>query len=180
MALAILEVYPYGDGLEHATAKSLMDAGATEKQASRILASFRFVRVCDAACQARASVLQVNRPSVAADVVRSAVGNAPQEFFVAILLDARQRVLDVIGVAIGSLSSVDVHPRELFRDAVRRGAHSVILAHNHPSGSSTPSDADIKLTERMKRVGDMMGIPVLDHIVVAPSEHTSLAQMGLA
>jgi DNA repair protein RadC len=159
--------------------KSLIDAGATEKQAQRIAAAFGLVRVCDASCRMRAVDTVVGSPQAAAAVVRHAVGDAQQEHFVAILLDARQSVLDVMGIAVGSLSQVDVHPRELFRDAVRRGAHSMIIAHNHPSGAARPSTADVELTKRMVEAGELMGVPVLDHLIVTTDEAYSFAGAGL-
>jgi DNA repair protein RadC len=102
-----------------------------------------------------------------------------QESFVVLFLDARQRVIDVREAAVGSLSSVDVHPREIFRDAIRMRAHSVIVAHNHPSGDPDPSDADIDLTHRLVDVGKMVGIPVLDHVIVGGDDAVSLSSMGL-
>lgn len=118
------------------------------------------------------------------DVVRDLrarfdIGNLEQEHFWVIALNARQRVLEVFTVAIGTLSSVEVHPRELFRPLVRMAAHSCILAHNHPSEDPTPSAADVDLTERLADVGKLMGIPVLDHLVVARDSHVSLASLGL-
>jgi DNA repair protein RadC len=179
VALQILEYYPAGDGLETATVKSLMDAGATEKQAQRISAAFGLVRVCDASCRMRAVDSVVGSPQAAAAVVRHAVGDAQQEHFVAVLLDARQAVLDVLGISVGSLAQVDVHPREVFRDAIRRGAHSMIIAHNHPSGQAKPSSADVDLTRRMVQAGELMGVPVLDHLVVTTDDAFSFAANGL-
>jgi DNA repair protein RadC len=94
-------------------------------------------------------------------------------------LDARQRVRIVELVAIGSLSSVEVHPREVFRPLVRAGMHSVIAVHNHPSGDATPSEADLELTRRLADVGVLVGIPLLDHLVVTRQEVVSMAGLGL-
>jgi DNA repair protein RadC len=76
------------------------------------------------------------------------------------------------------MAQVDVHPRELFRPCIREGIHSVILAHNHPSGDCEPSEADVELTKRMCEVGRLVAIPVLDHLIVTDSEHCSLAALG--
>ncbi len=117
-----------------------------------------------------------------ADVIRHArslVGDAPQENFMVMGLDSRQRIKMVRTVAVGSLAQVDVHPREVFRPLVRSGMHSVILVHNHPSGDPSPSDADVHLTRRMAEVGRLMGIPVLDHLVVTADDGVSLAALGL-
>lgn len=118
-------------------------------------------------------------PVDVADFVRATLRGATQEIFLAIGLDARQRVRLVRRVAQGSLAQVEVHPRELFRPLVRAGMHSCVIAHNHPSGAPEPSGADIELTRRMVEVGRLLGIPVLDHLVVTDDDHVSLAARGL-
>lgn len=111
--------------------------------------------------------------------VRARLGDAPSERFLVLGLDARQRVRTIELVAIGSLSSVEVHPREVFRPLVRAGLHSVIVVHNHPSGDPTPSEADLDLTRRLAEVGVLLGIPLLDHLVVTHREVVSMAALGL-
>lgn len=88
------------------------------------------------------------------------------EEFHAVVLDCRHRVTRDLLIARGSLTSVEVHPRDVFRQLIRVGAAAVIFAHNHPSGDPTPSAQDIALTARLREVGDLVGIPVLDHVVV--------------
>jgi DNA repair protein RadC len=92
---------------------------------------------------------------------------ASQEIFLVIGLDSRQRVRLVREVGRGTVASVQVHPREVFRPLVRAGAHASILVHNHPSGDVEPSNADLELTARMVDVGWTLGIPVLDHVIVS-------------
>lgn len=122
----------------------------------------------------------VRDPGGAAAAIRAVCAEHPeQESFVVMLLNARQRVLATRRIALGSISQVDVHPREVFRDACRMAAHSVIIAHNHPSGCAEPSDADIRLTRRMVDAGKLLGIPVLDHVIVTASDSCSLAGLGL-
>jgi DNA repair protein RadC len=118
-------------------------------------------------------------PSDVAGFVRAHLRGSTQEVFLAIGLDARQRVRLVRRVAMGSLAQVEVHPRELFRPLVRAGMHCCLLAHNHPSGSPEPSAADLELTRRMVDVGRLLGIPVLDHLVVTQDDSVSLAAVGL-
>lgn len=89
-----------------------------------------------------------------------------QEEFRVLLLTTKNQVLAVETVFQGGLDSVEVFPREVFRRAVGRSAASVIVVHNHPSGDPTPSRADLGLTRRLEEAGDLMGIPVLDHIIV--------------
>lgn len=178
-ATAIETAFRSGRGLANASARQLEHLGATPGQAKKIIGAFALTDLCDRACQERASEAPLKSPNDVAAFVRSAIGRKPQEYFIALLLDARQNVIDARGVSVGSLAEVSVHPRELFRDAVRIGAHSVIIAHNHPSGDAEPSEADVDLTHRMAEVGRLVGIPVLDHLVVTPDDFSSLAQLGL-
>lgn len=103
-----------------------------------------------------------------------------KEHFWAILMDGRQKVLEIITVAVGSLTQVNVHPRELFRQAIRIGAHSMILAHNHPSGDTDASGSDVELSLRMVKVGELVGIPVLDSIILGHGrDYSSMVADGL-
>ncbi len=117
-------------------------------------------------------------PAAVASFVRAYLRGATQESFVCVGLDSRQCVRLVRTVAVGTLSHVEVHPRELFRPLVRAGMHSCVIAHNHPSGAVEPSSADIELTARMVEVGTLLGIPVLDHVVVTELDAVSLAKLG--
>ncbi len=118
-------------------------------------------------------------PTDVGTYVRARLGDAPSERFLVLGLDARQRVRVIEVVAIGSLASVEVHPREVFRPLVRSGMHSAIAVHNHPSGDPSPSEADLELTRRLADVGVLLGIPLLDHLVVTPREVVSMAALGL-
>ena len=90
-----------------------------------------------------------------------------RECFRVLLLDARRHPLcDPLPVSSGSIEGTFVHPREVFKDAIRRGAQSVVVAHNHPGGNPSPSDEDLSLTHRLVASGKMLGIPLLDHIVL--------------
>jgi DNA repair protein RadC len=181
-ATAIAAAFPAGQGLEHTSEAVLQELGATKGQAAKVKAAFSFVRMCDAGCRKRGRT--VRRPdeaaSAAMEAITRAIGNRDQEYFVVVLLDARQQVIDIFGVAVGSLSEVAVHPRELFKHAIEARAHSIIIAHNHPSGTAEPSEADVQLTQRMMEVGRTMGIPVLDSLVTtADGDWSSLQAMGL-
>lgn len=176
----LLQAYGHPESLSQASEAALRQAGLTGPQAKRVRAAFRVVALCDATCERRLREgTKVQDPAEMAWFLRDAIGRKEQEWFGVVLLDARQRVMDVLGVAVGSLSQVDIHPRELFREAIRRGAHSIIIAHNHPSGDAEPSDADIRLTKRMANVAHMVGIPLLDHLVVTPTDSVSLSALGL-
>jgi DNA repair protein RadC len=98
------------------------------------------------------------------------------EEFWAVALDVRHRVQTEVCLARGSLTGVEVHPRDVFRPLIRNAAAAVIFCHNHPSGDPTPSRQDVELTTRLREVGELCGIPVLDHVVVAWDGYTSLAE----
>lgn len=117
-------------------------------------------------------------PSIAVERLRE-VCHGEQEVFAVLLLDARNRPLHCAAVHVGTLSDVPVHPREVFREAVRYCAHAIIVAHNHPSQDASPSSADIELTNRLVEAGKLLGIPVLDHLVLTDTDHTSLRDIGL-
>jgi len=110
-------------------------------------------------------------------LLRPAIVGLHKEVFWALALDARHRLLRQLRIAEGSLLSVDVHPREVFRPLIRLGAASTILAHNHPSGDPKPSDHDVNLTRRLREVGLLTGIPVLDHVVVTLADFASLEEL---
>jgi DNA repair protein RadC len=88
-----------------------------------------------------------------------------KEHFYVMHVNARQQIMLVELVAIGILNHAEVHPRETFRRAVREGSYSIIVAHNHPSGDVTPSEADIKTTRSLHEAGQILKIPLLDHII---------------
>ncbi|MCA9681523.1 MAG: DNA repair protein RadC [Myxococcales bacterium] len=122
---------------------------------------------------------RLRTPREAETFLRSLLQGAAQEHFLIVGLDARQRVRMVRTVGMGSLSRVEVHPREVFRPLLRAGMHSCLIVHNHPSGDARPSEADIDLTERLVEVGLFLGIPVVDHIVISDRGFVSLAELGL-
>lgn len=99
-----------------------------------------------------------------------------QEVFIAIGVDVRSRLLDIVEVARGSLAHVEVHPREVFRPLVRMAAAGGVLVHNHPSGDPTPSREDRELTHQLREVGRILGIPIIDHVVVGDRSFRSIAE----
>jgi DNA repair protein RadC len=104
---------------------------------------------------------------------------ARREHFVAFYLDARNRVLCRETVSVGTLSASLVHPREVFAPAIERRAASIVIAHNHPSGDPEPSDDDVALTRRLKQVGILLGIEILDHVIIGHGGYVSLKSRGL-
>lgn len=91
-----------------------------------------------------------------------------REHFVAFYLNARQQVIVREVISVGTLSASLVHPREVFKPAILNNAAGLVVAHNHPSGDTTPSAEDKTATRRLKQAGELLGIPLLDHVIVAP------------
>ena len=102
----------------------------------------------------------------------------PHERFIALLLDGRHRVLREEVVSQGTLTASLVHPREVFRAALRESTAALILVHNHPSGDPTPSAEDREVTLRLVRAGDLLGVRVIDHVIVAERGFCSLKEEG--
>jgi DNA repair protein RadC len=102
-----------------------------------------------------------------------------REHFLVLLLNARHECVAVETVSIGSLNASIVHPREVFRPAVLASAASIIVAHNHPSGDPEPSEEDLSITRRLAQVGELLGIGLLDHVVIATRGVVSLRERGI-
>jgi DNA repair protein RadC len=101
------------------------------------------------------------------------------EEFLVILLSAKNHVIGLECVSVGTLTASLVHPREVFKPAVRQSAHAVIVAHNHPSGDPTPSREDREITRRLIDAGKLIGIQVLDHIIVGADGYVSMRERRL-
>jgi hypothetical protein len=105
--------------------------------------------------------------------------NSECECLVVFILNTRRRIKGHYLVSIGTMDTILCHPREVFRLAIMASAAAIIIAHNHPSGESTPSEADIKITRDLIRAGQLLKIEVLDHIVIGNPNHSSLRSLGL-
>lgn len=102
-----------------------------------------------------------------------------KEMFMTAHLDGKNRLIALDLVSVGSLNQSIVHPREVFKTALLSNAAALILVHQHPTGDPTPSREDIEITRRLKEVGEIMGIKVLDHIIVGDGEYLSFVERGL-
>jgi DNA repair protein RadC len=108
--------------------------------------------------------------------VATRLAGLTQEVFIAIGVDVRNGVLDIVEVARGGICHVEVHPREVFRALIRMAAAAGVLVHNHPTGDPTPSREDCVLTQRMREVGRMLGIPILDHVIIGDRSFRSVGE----
>jgi len=104
--------------------------------------------------------------------------NPDCECFVVLLLNTRRRIRGHYFVSVGTLDTILVHPREVFRTAIAAASSAVVLMHNHPSGEPQPSEADIKVTRDLIRAGQLLKIEVLDHVIIGNPQHHSLRELG--
>lgn len=109
---------------------------------------------------------KVKFPSDAVDIARRVIGDADREFVVVMCLSSANDINAVNIAGIGSLSSAIVHPREIFKPAILSNAAHIIFVHNHPGGNAVPSDEDRKATERIKKAGELLDIPLVDSIIL--------------
>jgi len=105
--------------------------------------------------------------------------NKTKEYFYALFLDTKNRILKDELVSIGTLNESLIHPRELFNSAVQASCNSVIIVHNHPSGDCVPSDSDKEVTKVLVEAGEIMGIKVLDHVIIGKEGFMSLKESGI-
>ena len=126
----------------------------------------------------------LDTPERIADLLREANRNYEVEHFQAVLLNTRRKLIRVDHVSQGTLDTILVHPREVFKSAIAANAAAVVLVHNHPSGDPTPSEADIKVTRDLIRAGQLLKIDVLDHVIIGratqerPKDYVSLRELG--
>ncbi len=120
----------------------------------------------------------IRSPEDGADYIMEDMRLLKQEHFVALFLNTKNQVIHRQTIFIGSLNASIVHPREVFREAIKRSAASIIVAHNHPSGDPTPSQEDIQVTKRLADTGKLIGIEVLDHLIIGDGKFVSLKEKG--
>ena len=119
---------------------------------------------------------EIRDPSDVQRHFRSRLPRWRRESFHVLLLDGRHRLLAVEAISVGTLTASLVHPREVFREAIRRAAAAVLLVHNHPSGDPSPSAEDRRVTRRLVAAGALLGIRVVDHVIVAESGYFSFQE----
>ncbi len=118
-------------------------------------------------------------PGATWNYLASQLSHQEREIFMVIFLDNQHRVLSAQKMFTGSLNSVEVHPREIAREALKINAAALILAHNHPSGIAEPSQADKDVTQRIHQVCRLLNIRLLDHLVIGKGQYVSFAEQGL-
>ncbi|CAJ1313927.1 DNA repair protein RadC [Paenibacillus sp. PK4536] len=124
-------------------------------------------------------VKAIRSPRDAADLLIEQLRYLQKEHFVCLFLNTKNHIISQETLSMGSLNASIVHPREVFRAAIKCSSASVIFAHNHPSGDPTPSPEDVALTKRLVEAGKIIGIEVLDHLVIGDMKFVSLKEQGL-
>lgn len=122
---------------------------------------------------------KVVSPEDASSVVMAEMKDLKYEMIKIILLDNKNHVLRTVTIGIGALNSVSIDAKELFREPLKSSAAKIILVHNHPSGSITPSPSDIKFTKEMDKVANILGIEIIDHIIIGGNKFCSLKRLNL-
>ncbi len=177
LARSVLKLQDDGQ-LLHASLPQLESiTGIGLATACRILASLELgVRLQ----QPQQERLSLRTPAQVAAFLEPKLRHLEQEEVHVVLVDVKQKLMHTERVSQGSVSETLAGPREVFRAAVRRGAYGLIVAHNHPSGDPTPSQADVALTLRLRQSAVLLGIELIDHIIIGQGRFVSLRQAGLA
>ena len=121
----------------------------------------------------------IRHPSDTLPILEAELSELAYERFVALALNTKNHLTAVLPVSSGSLNASIVHPRELFQRAILSNAASIIVCHNHPSGDPTPSPEDIALTRKLVEAGQLLDIPILDHVILGYGRYTSFKENGL-
>jgi DNA repair protein RadC len=151
-------------------------AGIGDARAAQILAAVELGR--RTLVRGTADRPRLSTPSQLASYLLPLYGAGSVEQFGIVMLDTKHRVIRIKILSIGSLDTTVVHPREVFREATSASAAAIVLFHNHPSGDPAPSADDLVLTTRMVNAGDIMGIDVVDHLILADQRYFSLVEAG--
>ncbi len=163
--------------LRHVTIEELMSVkGIGEAKAVQILAAIELGR--RVLSKQEEERYTIRSPKDAASYMMTELSGLEQEHFVALFLNVKNEILHKQTIFIGGLNSSIVHPRELFKEAVKRAAASIIVMHNHPSGIPDPSPEDIEVTKRLVDAGRIIGIEVIDHIIIGNFNFVSLKEKG--
>lgn len=166
------------DGILYADPAEIMSIkGIKHTKASQILAlselfkRFRTLKACS-------KDVKITSPKDVAGLIMGEMMNLEQEVLKVLLLSTKNIIIGTKDVFKGSLNSSIVHPREIFKQAIKRNSASIIICHNHPSGDPTPSKEDINVTLRIKECGKIIGIELLDHIIIGKNKFVSFKETG--
>ncbi|RPA63640.1 JAB domain-containing protein [Aerococcus agrisoli] len=178
LAMKILQQFGTQYDLRTASFHDLIQvAGVGPAKAVEIQAAIEFGRRLYQTNQEKQGVIMSTKD--AGDYCIEKLKDLQQENVFAIYLNTKNQIIKEKIIFIGTLNSSVAHPREIFKEGVRCSAARIIVAHNHPSGNPSPSQADIEFTKRLAESGDLIGIEVLDHIIVGDDNFLSLQELGI-
>lgn len=146
--------------------------GVGKAKACQILAAIELGR--RVATHPRKERISIEKPGDIAELFMEKMRYYKEEHFSTLLLDTKGKIIEEVEVSVGDLNSAPVHPREVFKQAVKRSAAAVVLIHNHPSGDPSPSTEDLDITLRLIESAKILGISVIDHIIIGDGVYTSL------
>ena len=152
--------------------------GIKNIKASQILAIGELVRRINMLSLIRVGKV-ISSPSDIASLIMKEMVGLKQEVLKLIMLDTKNNIIGIKDVFKGSLNTSIVHPREIFKEAIKKSSSSIIICHNHPSGDPTPSKEDISITIRLKECSKIIGIDLLDHLIVGRNQYVSLKEKGI-
>lgn len=177
LANRVLNVFERLHHLKHATIEEMMAIkGIGEVKAIQLMAAVELGRRL--AQKHNDEKFTIRSPQDAATYLMPDMTSLNQEHFVVLFLNIKNQIIHKQTIFIGSLNASIVHPREIFREAVKRSAASIICAHNHPSGVPTPSMEDIEVTKRIVEAGYIIGIELIDHVIIGDHQYISLKEKG--
>ncbi len=179
----LLQKFGTLDSLSRASLEELQTTkGIGRDKAIALKAAFTLARRMAAEIRSESPVL--DNPEAIADLFREENRAYQVENFQVLLLNSRRKLIRLEQISQGTLDSILVHPREVFKSAIAANASAIVLLHNHPSGDPAPSDADVKVTRDLIRAGQLLKIEVLDHIILGrrtperPKDYSSLKELG--
>ena len=179
----LLQTFGSLNALARATVDELKQiAGVGPDKAATLVAAFALARRMEQERRDESPVL--DNPATVVHFMRETNRLLSVESFQALLLNTRKRLIRVEDISLGTLDTILVHPREVFRTAIVANAAAVVLLHNHPSGDPTPSEADIKVTRDLIRAGQLLKIEVVDHVIIGSAttertkDYASLRELG--
>ncbi len=148
--------------------------GIGESKGARVLAALELGK--RAALEDKRYMPKINSSKDVLDILADEMRSLEQETVRALLLNTKHMLVQSVVISVGGLNYSPIHPREVFKSALKFAAAGIILVHNHPSGDFSPSEQDIKLTKRLKEAGEILGIPLLDHIIIAEAGYYSFSE----
>lgn len=183
VAEQVLHKFDSLDALSRATISELRQVkGVGRDKAIALKSAFTLARRM--ATEMRRDAPTLDTPDRIAELLRETNRAYEVENFQVVLLNTRRKLVRIDNISQGTLDTILVHPREVFKPAISANAAAIVLVHNHPSGDPTPSEADIKVTRDLIRAGQLLKIEVLDHVILGratqdrPKDYVSLRELG--